>query len=56
MASVRVVRVVDRRTEERGAIPDVIVLDNGPELTWRTPQRLTRTQATTRGPKFLMLR
>ncbi len=29
----RVVRVLDRLTEERGAIPDTIVLDNGPELT-----------------------
>jgi len=31
----RVARVLDRLTEERGAIPDVIVLDNGPELTSR---------------------
>ena len=31
----RVVRVLDQLTEERGAIPDVIVLDNGPELTSR---------------------
>lgn len=29
----RVVRVLDRLTEELAAIPDVIVLDNGPELT-----------------------
>jgi putative transposase len=29
----RVVRVLDRLIEERAAIPDVIVLDNGPELT-----------------------
>jgi putative transposase len=29
----RVVRVLGRLTEERGALPDVIVLDNGPELT-----------------------
>lgn len=31
----RVVRVLDRLTEELTAIPDVIVLDNGPELTSR---------------------
>ena len=31
----RVVRVLDRLTEELAAIPDVIVLDNGPELTSR---------------------
>jgi putative transposase len=31
----RVARVLDRLTEERSAIPDVIVLDNGPELTSR---------------------
>jgi putative transposase len=35
LSGVRVVRVLDRLTEERGAIPDVIVLDNGPELTSR---------------------
>ncbi len=35
LPGVRVVRVLDRLTEERGAIPDVIVLDNGPELTSR---------------------
>ena len=29
----RVVRVLNRLTEEPGAIPDTIVLDNGPELT-----------------------
>lgn len=29
----RVVRVLDHLTEERSAIPDTIVLDNGPELT-----------------------
>ncbi len=29
----RVVRVLDRLSEEREAVPDVIVLDNGPELT-----------------------
>ena len=33
LPGVRVARVLDRLTEERGAIPDVIVLDNGPELT-----------------------
>lgn len=33
LSGVRVVRVLDRLIEERGAIPDVIVLDNGPELT-----------------------
>lgn len=33
LPGVRVARVLDRVTEERGAIPDVIVLDNGPELT-----------------------
>ena len=32
LPGVRVVRVLDRLTEERGAIPDTIVLDNGPEL------------------------
>ena len=35
LSGVRVARVLDRLTEERGAIPDVIVLDNGPELTSR---------------------
>ena len=35
LSGVRVARVLDRVTEERGAIPDVIVLDNGPELTSR---------------------
>ena len=35
LPGVRVARVLDRVTEERGAIPDVIVLDNGPELTSR---------------------
>jgi len=35
LSGVRVVRVLDRLTEERSAIPDVIVLDNGPELTSR---------------------
>lgn len=29
----RVVRVLDRLADERGTAPDVIVLDNGPELT-----------------------
>lgn len=33
LSGVRVARVLDRLTEERSAIPDVIVLDNGPELT-----------------------
>lgn len=33
LPGVRVARVLDRLTEERGAIPDVIVMDNGPELT-----------------------
>lgn len=35
LSGVRVAGVLDRLTEERGAIPDVIVLDNGPELTSR---------------------
>lgn len=35
LPGVRVVRVLDRLTEELAAIPDVIVLDNGPELTSR---------------------
>jgi len=35
LPGLRVARVLDRLTEERGAIPDVIVLDNGPELTSR---------------------
>jgi putative transposase len=35
LPGVRVARVLDRLTEERGAIPEVIVLDNGPELTSR---------------------
>jgi len=35
----RVVRVLDRLTEERAAIPDVIVLDNGPELTSKALDR-----------------
>lgn len=35
LSGVRVTRVLDRLTDERGAIPDVIVLDNGPELTSR---------------------
>jgi len=33
LSGVRVASVLDRLTEERAAIPDVIVLDNGPELT-----------------------
>lgn len=35
LSGVRVARVLDRVTEERGAIPDVLMLDNGPELTSR---------------------
>ena len=35
----RVVRALDRLTEERGAIPHVIVLDNGPALTSRALDR-----------------
>lgn len=31
----RVVRVLERLVAERGSLPDVIVLDNGPELTSR---------------------
>jgi putative transposase len=33
LSGTRVARVLDRLTEERATIPDVIVLDNGPELT-----------------------
>jgi len=35
LSGVRVARVLDRVTEERGAVPQVLVLDNGPELTSR---------------------
>ena len=35
LPGVRVARVLDRLTAERCAIPDIIVLDNGPELTSR---------------------
>jgi len=35
LSGVRVARVLDRAIEERGEIPEQIVLDNGPELTSR---------------------
>jgi len=35
LSSVRVARALDRVTEERGAIPQVLVLDKDPELTSR---------------------
>ena len=35
LSGVRVARVLDRVTQERQAIPEVLVLDNGPELTSR---------------------
>src|ERR1700694_2784203 len=35
LSGVRVVRVLDRVIAERGAAPDEITLDNGPELTSR---------------------